>query len=83
MQLLLTLPMTICGILAIELLLNWQRKHSSAQGWLALWALTSTALYAGHYLFFNHAQVSLPLSDTIYVGCNLAVFPYTSFISVS
>lgn len=74
--------MMVCAILALELLLSWNQKHDAAQGWLALWALVATFLYAGHYVFFHHVYYFLPVSDTVYVFCNLAVYPlYLVYIS--
>ncbi len=76
------LPMMVCAILALELFLSWHQKHDVAQGWLALWALVATFLYGGHYVFFHHVYYLLPLSDTVYVFCNLAVYPlYLIYIS--
>jgi len=81
-SLFIAMPMMVCAIFALELMLSWLRRHDSAQGWLALWALTSTVLYSGHFIFFHHAHELLPLSDIVYVGCNLAVYPlYLIYIS--
>ena len=74
--------MMVCAIFTVELMLSWVSRHDSAQGWLALWALTTTLLYSGHFIFFHHAHDLLPLSDTVYVACNLAVYPlYLIYIS--
>ena len=76
------MPMMVCAIFTLELMLSWLRQHDSAQGWLALWALVATLLYSGHFVFFHHANDLLPLSDTIYVACNLTVYPlYLVYIS--
>ena len=72
----------VCAVFTVELTLSWLRHHDSARGWLALWAFVSTLLYGGHFVFFYHAYDLLPLSDTVYVGCNLAVYPlYLIYIS--
>ena len=81
-SLFIAMPMMVCAIFTLELMLNWLLRHDSAQGWLALWALISTLLYSGHFIFFHHAHDLLPLSDTVYVACNLAVYPlYLIYIS--
>ena len=81
-SLFIAMPMMVCAIFTLELMLSWLRRHDSAQGWLALWALTSTVLYSGHFIFFHHAHELLPLSDIVYVACNLAVYPlYLIYIS--
>ena len=81
-SLFIAMPMMVCAIFAMELMLSWLHRHDSAQGWLALWALVTTLLYSGHFIFFHHANDLLPLSDTVYVGCNLAVYPlYLIYIS--
>lgn len=81
-SLFISMPMMVCAIFALELMLSWLRRRESAQGWLALWALVTTILYSGHFIFFHHAHNLLPLSDVIYVGCNLAVYPlYLIYIS--
>lgn len=81
-SLFIAMPMMVCAIFTLELMLSWLLRHDSAQGWLALWALISTLLYTGHFIFFHHAHDLLPLSDTVYVACNLAVYPlYLIYIS--
>ena len=81
-SLFIAMPMMVCAIFAMELMLSWLRRHDAAQGWLALWALITTLLYSGHFIFFHHANDLLPLSDTVYVACNLAVYPlYLIYIS--
>ena len=81
-SLFITMPMMVCAIFALELMLSWLRQHDAAQGWLALWALVAALLYSGHFVFFHHAHDLLPLSDTMYVACNLMVYPlYLIYIS--
>jgi AraC-like DNA-binding protein len=81
-SLFISMPMMVCAIFAMELMLKWLQSHDSAQGWLALWALVTTLLYSGHFVFFHHAHDLLPLSDTVYVACNLMVYPlYLIYIS--
>lgn len=81
-SLLVALPMLVCAIFALQLLLTWWRHRDAAQGWLGVWASVTTLLYAGHFLYFHRAMDLLPLSDTLYVGANLAVYPlYLIYIS--
>ena len=81
-SLLVALPMLVCAIFALQLLLTWWRHRDAAQGWLGVWASVTTLLYVGHFLYFHRAMDLLPLSDTLYVGANLAVYPlYLIYIS--
>ena len=81
-SLLVALPMLVCAIFALQLLLTWWHHRDAAQGWLGVWASVTTLLYAGHFLYFHRAMDLLPLSDTLYVGANLAVYPlYLIYIS--
>lgn len=81
-SLLISMPMMVCAVFTAELMLSWLRRRDSAVGWLAFWALTATLLYGGHFVFFHHAMRLLPLSDTVYVACNLLVYPlYLIYIS--
>lgn len=81
-SLLIALPMLVCGIFTVELLLSWLHKKDVSQGWLSLWALVATLLYGGHFFYFHHSTSWIPLSDSIYIACNLAVYPlYLVYIS--
>lgn len=69
-------PMLVCGFWSIMLLLDLRRHGDrGAHSELLLWAFTATLLYMGHCAFFNRTVSALPFFDTIYVTCNLAVFP--------
>ena len=70
-----TLPMMVCCLMAVELLLSWWHERMPAKLWLTGWAVTATLLYAGHAVFFGGAKELLPVSDTVYVACSLAVYP--------
>lgn len=81
-SLLVALPMLVCAVFALQLLLTWWRHRDAAQGWLGVWASVATLLYAGHFLYFHRSMDLLALSDTLYVGANLAVYPlYLVYIS--
>ena len=69
------MPLAICGILTVQLLLSWFHHRTPAKLWLVIWGAIATLLYGGHYVFFCRATHLLPVSDSIYVACNLAVYP--------
>ena len=69
------MPLFVCGILSLELALSLRRWQSPARRWLLAWALTATVLYGGHLVFFHRLRAWLPLSDSLYVAANLAVYP--------
>ncbi|MBR6120880.1 MAG: helix-turn-helix domain-containing protein [Prevotella sp.] len=70
------MPMFVCLFWSILLALDMNtRRHRRARWHLLGFMLTATLLYWGHFAFFNHATEILPLADTIYVTCNLAVYP--------
>ncbi len=74
--------MVVCAVITVELALEWLHGGNRAIRTLLVWAVTTTFLYACHYLFFHHVYGLLPYSDTIYVACNLAVYPlYLLYIS--
>lgn len=78
------LPMAVCAFWSIALALNiWERGNRAAQRQLLMWAISATLLYAGHFIFFNRLTGAIPVSDTIYVVCNLLVYPlYLYYITV-
>lgn len=61
-----------CAIFSCDLITEERKRYQ----W-CLWAfmLVAGLLYWGHSVFFNHNTTILPVSDTIYVACNLAVYP--------
>lgn len=78
------LPMAVCAFWAIALAMNiWERGNRAAHRQLLWWAITATLLYAGHFVFFNRLLCAIPVSDTVYVVCNLLVYPlYLYYITV-
>lgn len=81
-DLLTTLPFIVCSINTILLLLSWHHHRDSVTGWLLAWSAVTTMLYGCHFLYFHHAVSILPVSNTIYTACNLAVYPlYLIYIS--
>ncbi len=81
-SLFISLPMIVCGVITVELALEWMRGADRATRCLTIWAATTTLLYGCHYIYFHHATRLLPCSDMVYVACNLAVYPlYLIYIS--
>lgn len=78
------LPLAVCAFWSIALALNIREKGNLAAHRLLLqWAISATLLYIGHFVFFNHIAQVIPVSDTIYVICNLLVYPlYLQYITV-
>lgn len=75
-QMLVTLlPTFVCGILSVELFFSWRKNYMPAKLWLLIWAISATLLYSGHFVYFCRFISLLPLSDSIYTTCNLAVYP--------
>ena len=73
--LLTSLPMMTCAFCSVLIMLAWRDSRLREQRMLLCYMLTATVLYAGHYVFFNHADWLIPLTDVVYVFANLAVFP--------
>ena len=77
-----SLPMIVCAVITVELALSLLRDTDRPRCWLLIWAVTTTTLYACHYLFFQHVNSLLPWSNTIYTVCQLSVYPlYLIYIS--
>lgn len=69
------MPMNTCLILTVLLGLSLVREWDRPRFKLLLFMVAATLLYTGHYLFFNKVEAAIPVSDTIYCFCNLAVYP--------
>lgn len=87
-QILLTsLPILVCLFWAVTLICDivLARLHTEAAtknlGWvrpryyLLLFLIVTAELYFDHYIYFNRLTSLLPLSDSLYVAANLAVYP--------
>jgi len=70
-----SMPMFVCGVLALQLVFSLGRRFEPSKAWLLLWAVTATILYACHFVYFHRMTSLLPLTDSAYVICNLAVYP--------
>ena len=73
--LIISLPMLVCIFWSALLFLDWREQRTQAKARLLIFMIVSTALYGGHFIFFNHQYELFPFSDTIYCMANLAVFP--------
>lgn len=70
-----SMPMFVCVFLSAGLGLDLCRNYDSPRIWLLLWSLTCSVLYACHFIFFHHITSILPVTNTIYLACNLTVYP--------
>lgn len=78
------LPLAACAFWSVAIALNlWEQGNRAARRQLLRWSVTATLLYAGHFVFFNRMTSEIPVSDTIYVVCNLLVYPlYLYYITM-
>ena len=78
------LPMAVCTFWTVAIALNLREKgNHAAHRELMAWGVIATLLYSGHFVFFNRMESVIPFSDTIYVICNLLVYPlYLYYITV-
>lgn len=70
-----SMPMYICTFWCVLLLLDVAEKRQTAKKRLLAYMAAAALLYMGHYVYFNRLTGLLPVSDTVYVTMNLAVFP--------
>ena len=75
LHLITSLPMMTCAFFSVLIALGICDVRLRGQKSLLLYMLTATILYVGHYIFFNRVLFLIPISDTIYVTANLAVYP--------
>ena len=74
-ELLTSMPMFACAFFSAALATSLHRTYNRTRAVLLVWSAVCTLLYGCHYLFFRHALPLLPLADSLYVACNLAVYP--------
>lgn len=74
-QLLTSLPLMTCAFFTIYIALELRNKELRELPALFCYMLTATVLYTGHFVFFNHAYRLIPVTDTLYLTANLAVYP--------
>lgn len=70
-----SMPMYVCTFWSVLLLVDVMNNRQTAKKRLLAYMLTTTALYACHYIFFNHQTTLIPFTNTVYTVANLAVFP--------
>lgn len=69
------LPLMVCSMWTLHFLLDYILKRSIVTLRLLQFSFTAVVLYAGHAVFFMHANSLIPVSDTLYGMANLAVYP--------
>ncbi len=68
--------MIVCAFWTVVLLFDLLKNgNRGAHLQLFHWTFAATLLYAGHIIYFSRSMYLLPVFDSIYVSCNLAVFP--------
>ena len=72
-SLVISLPIIVCAVFAMLMLLDLRGRRERYV--LAIFFIVATLLYLGHGIFFSKILPLIPLSDTIYSFCNLAVYP--------
>ena len=70
-----SMPVFVCGVLAMVLLLDQILWPQRARKMMMIFMISATLLYLGHCVYFLHETKLLPISDTIYCTCNPLVFP--------
>ena len=70
-----SMPMYVCTFWSVLLLVDVLNHGQTAKMRLLAYMLTTTALYACHYIFFNRQTTLIPFTNTVYTVANLAVFP--------
>ncbi|MBQ6204538.1 MAG: helix-turn-helix transcriptional regulator [Prevotella sp.] len=69
------LPMYVSAILAAFLAVELVDRYQWVKSLLLAFLIACTFLYAGHAIYFSYYTNLIPVSDTIYSFCNLAVYP--------
>lgn len=71
-----SLPMYVCGLWTILMTcILCVEKKSKSRLLLWLFMITSTTLYAGHFVYLNRIYDEMPIFDSLYSFANLAVYP--------
>ncbi|MBR3100257.1 MAG: AraC family transcriptional regulator [Muribaculaceae bacterium] len=70
-----TLPCITCLVCAMFLLIKWYGNRLPHTGWLTVFFVAATLLYLCHGFYFLHERHFLPATNTLYVICNLLVYP--------
>lgn len=75
LHLITSFPIMTCAFFSVLIALGICDVNLREQKSLLLYMLTATILYVGHFIFFNRVLSLIPISDTLYVTANLAVYP--------
>jgi len=70
-----SLPLLVCALFTVLLALEWNNRLLRGQRTLLCFMFTTTVLYAGHYVYFNHNVLLMPYADVAYTAAHLAVYP--------
>lgn len=68
-----SMPMFVCGLFALLLALDLRGRVE--RRCLLVFFVVATLLYVGHLVFFCRVLPLIPVCDTCYAFCNVAVFP--------
>lgn len=71
--LVISMPIIVCAVFTMLMLLDLRGRRERLV--LATFFIVTTLLYLGHGIFFSKILHLIPLSDTVYSFCNLAVYP--------
>lgn len=79
-----SMPMFVCLFWFVMLVLDIiQNSRANYRICLCVFFLTTTILYFGHCVFFNHSISLIPITDWLYTTSNLAVYPlYFLYVSM-
>lgn len=72
-SLVISMPIIVCAVFAMLMLLDLRGRRERYV--LAIFFIVTTLLYLGHGIFFSRILPLIPLSDTVYAFCNMAVYP--------
>lgn len=66
----------ICALWSVVLMLDiYAHGNRGSHRNLLTWSLAATLLYVGHTFYFLGYRSWIPVFDSLYVACNLAVYP--------
>lgn len=69
------MPLFISAILSLILVVEMLSRYTRSRMVLLIFLLTCTLLYFSHATFFMHYTQWIPVTDSLYSFCNVAVFP--------
>ena len=74
-EILKVLPMLVCLFWGIAIFITLCEKRKRHYGIMTLFMVNSTFLYWGLGVYYNRIASLIPVSDTVYTFCNLAIYP--------